>query len=156
MHHLLDNPSGNLMNSDLEQAGVLALADMAASLYDLHELTLATLNSNTATITWNWKCAITSDQAATYLCHLSSLHCWHHHYYHEVSHIQGMVNEMADILSHHCDLSDVQLLILFNTCFPQDVPWHMCKLSALNSSLCSRDGPQQHHGCNQNWVSLPL
>ena len=50
----IDNPLGDLMNSDLEQAGVLlAQADMAASLYDLCELTLTTLNDNTAAITWN-------------------------------------------------------------------------------------------------------
>ena len=74
----IENPLGDLTNSDLEQAGVLAHADVAASLYDLRELTLATLNNNTAAITQNQKGAITSDQAAAYLCHLSSLH--HHHY----------------------------------------------------------------------------
>ena len=31
----MDNPSGDLTNSDLEQAGVLAKADVAAFLYDL-------------------------------------------------------------------------------------------------------------------------
>ena len=136
----IKNTSGDHTNSDLEQAGVLAQADMAASLYDLQELTLTTLNDNTTTITWNQKGAITSDQAAAYLCCLSSLHHWHHHYYHDVSHIQGTVNEMADILSHHHDLLDMHLFTLFNTCFPQDIPWHMCHLQsmmllALNSSL---------------------
>ena len=40
-----NNPSGDLTNSDLEQAGILAQADVAASLYDLWKLTLLTLNT---------------------------------------------------------------------------------------------------------------
>ena len=93
---------------------------MAASLYDLRELTLATLNDSITTIAWNWKGAITSDQVAAYLCRLSSLHCRHYRYYHEVSHIQGTVNAMVDILSRRHDLTDAQLLTLFDTRFPQD------------------------------------
>ena len=74
-----DNPMGNLTNSDLEQAGILAHVDVATSLYDLRELTLAMLNDNSATISRNWMgAAITSNQAAAYLCHLSSLHHQHH------------------------------------------------------------------------------
>ena len=94
------NTAGDLTNSDLEQAGVLAHADMATLLYDLQELTLVTLNDNVAAISWNHKGALTSNQAAAYICHLSSLHCHHHQYHHEVSHIASKANTMADILSH--------------------------------------------------------
>ena len=66
---LVDNPSGDLTNSNLEQAGILAQVDVAASLYDLHELSLATLNDNTAAIAQNQKGTITSDHVAAYLCH---------------------------------------------------------------------------------------
>ena len=45
-----DNMTGDLTNSDLEQAGVLAQANVAVSLYDLRERTLATLNDNTTAI----------------------------------------------------------------------------------------------------------
>ena len=45
-----ENPSGDLTNSDLEQAGILAQEDVAASLYDLQELTLLTLNDNSTAI----------------------------------------------------------------------------------------------------------
>ena len=38
------------MNSNLEQAGILAHADMATSLYNLQELMLSTLNDNSAAI----------------------------------------------------------------------------------------------------------
>ena len=69
-----NNPVGDLTNSDLEQASILAQANVAASLYDLQELTLLTLNVNSAAISQNQKGAITSDQVAAYLCCLSSLH----------------------------------------------------------------------------------
>ena len=48
---LVKNPSGDLTNSDLEQARVLTQVDVAASLYDLCKLTLSTLNDNSAAIT---------------------------------------------------------------------------------------------------------
>ena len=67
-----DNPLGDPTNSDLEQAGILAQADVAASLYNHQELTLSTLNDNSTVISRNQKGAITSNQAAAYLCRLSS------------------------------------------------------------------------------------
>ena len=42
---------------------------------------------------------MTSNHATAYLCRLSSLHQWHHRYYHEVLHIPGSTNEMVDTLS---------------------------------------------------------
>ena len=137
------NTTGDLTNSDLEQASVLAQADMASCLFDLWELMFTTLNDNVAAISWNRKGAITSDQAAAYLCHLSSLHHCHYRYHHEVSHIAGKANTMADILSHHHDLLDMQLLTLFNAHFPQIAPWRMYwlpteMLLALISSLQRR------------------
>ena len=137
------NTAGDLTNSDLEQAGVLAHADMATLLFDLRELTLATLNDNVAAVSRNRKGAVTSDQAAAYLCRLSSLHRRHYRYHHEVSHIAGEANTMADILSRRHDLSDAQLLTLFTSRFPQAKPWRMYRLptatlSALISSLQRR------------------
>ena len=48
-----NNPGGDLTNSDLEQAGILAHANVATSLYNLQELMLSTLNDNSAAISWN-------------------------------------------------------------------------------------------------------
>ena len=47
------NTVGDLTNSDLEQAGVLAQANMALHLFDLWELMLTTLNDNVAAISQN-------------------------------------------------------------------------------------------------------
>ena len=51
-HHIVStaNTAGDLTNSDLEQASVLAQADMATCLFNLWELMLATLNDNVAAI----------------------------------------------------------------------------------------------------------
>ena len=93
------NPNGDITNSDLEQAGVLAQADVANTVFNLRAWTLTTLNDNITAISHNKKGAITSNQGAAYLCHLTSLHRCHHRYYHKVSHISGKANEMADTLS---------------------------------------------------------
>ena len=96
----IENTAGDITNSDLEQAGVLAQADIANTLYDLRDRTLTTLNDNITAISRNRKGALTSDQASAYLCRLTSLHQRHHRYCHEVSYIKGKVNQMADTLSH--------------------------------------------------------
>ena len=69
-----ENPGGNLTNSDLEQAGVLAQADIVNNLYDLHDCTLSILNDNIAAVSHNHKEALTSNHAGAYLCCLTSLH----------------------------------------------------------------------------------
>ena len=45
-----NNPNGDITNSDLEQAGILAQADVANMVYDLCDWTLATLNDNIVAI----------------------------------------------------------------------------------------------------------
>ena len=93
------NPNGDITNSDLEQAGVLAQANVMNMVCNLHDWMLATLNDNITAISCSKKRTITTDQSVAYLCHLTSLHCHHHQYYHEVSHISGEANKMADTLS---------------------------------------------------------
>ena len=124
-----DNPNGDITNSDLEQAGILAQANVMNMVYNHCDCMLTTLNDNIAAISQNKKGAITSDQSATYLCCLTSLHCHHHWYYHELSHISGEANEMADTLLPCFELTDDQLLTLFVSHFPQDKPWCMCHLT---------------------------
>jgi hypothetical protein len=53
------NHSGDITNSDLEQAGVLGQADVVACLFDLQELTLVTVNDNVAAVLRNQKGGIT-------------------------------------------------------------------------------------------------
>ena len=95
-----NNLGGNLTNSNLELAGVLAQADVANNLYDLCNSTFSNLNDNIAAVSCNYKGALTSYHVGAYLCCLTSLQQCHHRYCHEVSHIKGEVNQMADTLSH--------------------------------------------------------
>ena len=55
----IENTAGDITNSDLEQAGVLAQADVTNNLYDLHDHTLTTLNDNIAAVSQNQKGAVT-------------------------------------------------------------------------------------------------
>ena len=55
---LMANPTGDLMNSNLEQARVLAHADVVTLLFNLRELTLTSLNNNVGAVTQNCKGAI--------------------------------------------------------------------------------------------------
>ena len=49
----IESTAGDITNSDLEQAGVLAQADITNTLYDLRDCTLATLNDNITAISRN-------------------------------------------------------------------------------------------------------
>ena len=132
------HPTGDITNSDLEQAGILAQAEVITQEFDVRERTVATLSDNTPAISRNHKGAITSDQSAAYLCRLSSLHQRHYRYYHEVGFINGLNNILADALSHWWHLDDDSLLAKFNAVFPQTRPWRMCQLNApFHSALIS-------------------
>ena len=164
-----EQPNGDIMNSNLEQAGVLAQADVANTVFDLRDRTLATLNDNIAAISHNKKGAITSDQSAAYICRLTSLHHHHHRYYHKVSHISGEANEMANTLSRHFNLTNDQILTLFNCRFPQAKPWRMCHLapgmlSALTCLLLRKRpnaasflqlNPTEPTSSHIGWLSAP-
>ena len=69
-----ENTAGDITNSNLEQVGVHAQADVVNNLYDLQDCTLTTLNDNVAAVSRNQKGALTSDHAGAYLCQLTSLH----------------------------------------------------------------------------------
>ena len=134
-----DNMSGKLTNSDLEQTGVLAQAMVATTHCDLRERTLATLSDNTPAVSRFRKGAVTSDQAAAYLCRLSSLHQRSQRYYHSVHFIPGAANVMADDASRCWHLSDSQLIAHFESRYPQNLPWQLCHLTPEQASelICS-------------------
>ena len=133
-----DNPNGDLTNSDLEQTGVLAQADIATNEFDIRERTLATLSDNTPAISRNHKGAVTTDQAGAYTCRMASMHQRHYRYIHEVGFINGDRNGMSDTLSRAWHLSDAQILTHFDSMYPQTKPWRMCQLpSASLSALIS-------------------
>ena len=138
-----DNPNGDLTNSDLEQAAMLAGADVATEHYDLRERTTASLSDNTPAISRRRKGTVSADSPGAYLCRASSLHQRHYRYLEEVSHIHGPSNAMADDASRLQHLSPQDLLTHFNSSYPQPLSWRFCQptselMHVVLSSLSKR------------------
>ena len=130
------NPTGSLTNSDLEQAGLICHQDILAQQHDLRERTVCTLSDNTPAISREQKGSSSSDSAAAYLCRVASLHQRAYRYRLRTSHVPGSLNVMADILSRRWNLTDSQMLDLFNSSFPQAQPWVISYLRpSMNSSV---------------------
>jgi hypothetical protein len=130
------NPTGQLTNSDLEQAGIVCHPDILAQQHDLRERTICALSDNTPAISRQQRGSTSADAPSAYLCRLAALHQRAYRYRLRSSHIPGSLNVMADILSRRWDLSDSQIVSLFNSSFPQGQPWQLCHLRPeMNSGV---------------------
>ena len=141
-----DNPMGNITNSDLELTGLVAHFDVVAQQTEVRERTLHAVGDNVASLAWQRKGSSTSLGPRSFLLRLHAAHQRLHRYVPRSSHIPGVHNQMADLLSRRWDLSDAQLLTLFDTSFPQDTPWKLCHLnsgmrSAVTSALSKQPSP---------------
>jgi hypothetical protein len=133
-----NNRDGDLTNSDLELAGVVAQQDIAAQHWDLRESTISVLNDNTPAISRSTKGSVTSKGAAAYLLRIASLHQRHHRYLATYDHISGIANAMADDCSRLWHLDDSQFVAYFNQVYPQKLPWQFVPLrSSMSSALIS-------------------
>jgi hypothetical protein len=143
-----DNPAGQLTNSDLELAGTTAHLDIATTYLPTFHQTLSVLSDNTPAVAWQLKGSTTTNTATAYLLRIQALHQRHFQYHPTFDHIAGTANAMADIASHHFDLSDTELLSLLNSRFPQTTSWSLFPLrSVLNFALesallCKRPKPE--------------
>jgi hypothetical protein len=132
--------SGDLTNSDLELAGIIAHKDILAQNIDARERTFLLLSDNTPAVSRSRKGSVTTRSAAAYLLRFASLHQRHHRYFIQYDHIAGNANAMADDASRLWHLSDSQLLAHFEQTYPQSSPWKLVPLrsptlSALISAL---------------------
>ena len=138
------NPAGVINNSDLELAGSIAHNDILAQAADVSERTVHSSYDNTAAVYWQRKGAATTTGPPAYLLRLQALHQRYYRYVPLRDYIPGVANKMADLLSRRWDLTDAQILALFNATFPQqDAPWRLCRLrkpllSSLTSALSKR------------------
>jgi len=91
VRHLVssDNLSGNITNSDLEQAAMVVQLDNITNSYDTCGAAVSNLTDNTPTLTCHFKGSTTASGPAAYLCQISSLHQHCHRYCSEVSFING-------------------------------------------------------------------
>ncbi|EJK64484.1 hypothetical protein THAOC_14776, partial [Thalassiosira oceanica] len=138
------NPGGSINNSELELAGVLAHNDILANYVDVQETTTATGTDNTSGLGWSTKGAISATTPASYLLRLNSMHQRKHRYQQRNFYMPGVTNKMADDCSRLWNLSDDELVAYFNSTYPQNKCWRMCRLdadtaSAIHSALrCER------------------
>ena len=132
------NPHGDITNSDLELAGLLAQQDIIAQMVDCRGRTILPLGDNIPMVVWHHKHSTTTTGPAAYLLRLNSIHQRHYRYVSKSSYIPGPANAMADDCSRLWHLTDSQLLAYFNRVYPQPQPWQLAHLrSEMSSSLTS-------------------
>ena len=93
---------------------------------------------NTANIHWIQKGSRTTLGPVAYLLRLQALHQRQHHYVPMHDYVPGEENEIVDICSRTWQLTNSQLLNLFNRHFLQPLSWEIFDLSStMNSALIS-------------------
>ena len=133
-----DRPNGSITNSDLEQAALVYHPDVLLHYHDVRERTIAVLSDNTAAVSRELKGSTSVDSPSAYLCRLSSLHQRQYRYRLQPSYLPGPLNTMADILSRRWDLTDSQIVHLFNSVYPQAHPWTLYHPTSEMSSSVTR------------------
>ena len=130
-----DNPTGTVSISDLELTGVVAHQDILAHTRDVTERTVCWVASdNRAAVAWATKGSATSLAARSHLLQLNALHQRTFRYLARHHYIPGPVNAMADDASRRWDLSDSELLTLFNTRYPQKTSWQLQTLKPATNA----------------------
>jgi hypothetical protein len=129
-----DNPSGDITNSDLELAGTLLHEHILPPAH-LAELSMITGCDNTPAVAWRHKGSNSLSGPSSQLLRLAALHQRQTRHLPRLTYIPGHANVLADLASRRFDLTDSQLLQLFNSRFPQGQPWQMRALPPVKLSL---------------------
>ncbi len=143
-----DNRAGSITNSDLELAAQIAELDILIQSHDCREVTISTFTDNICARAWQRKGSKTTLGPAAYLLRLQSLHQRYYRYHSTIDYLPGPLNSMADDASRLWHLSDTDLLLHFNSVYPQPKPWRLLTLrpamnSVLTTSLqCKRSEPE--------------
>jgi hypothetical protein len=120
------NPSGQVTNSDLEQAGLLAQVSVISHHHDVAYATLANGSDNTPAVSRITKGAVTSDGPAAHLCNYACAHQRQHRYHCHLAHfLPGEANVMADDPSRLQHLTNCAFLDHFQQAYPQPKPWRL-------------------------------
>lgn len=132
------NPQGDITNSDLELAGLVAHQDILAQEVNCHGCTQVPLGDNITMVSGHHKKSVTTTGPRAYLLLLNSAHQQHYRYVSKSDYLPGSSNVMADDCSRLLHLTDSQLLSHFNATYPQEVPWRLVHLrSEMLSSVIS-------------------
>jgi hypothetical protein len=130
------NPSGDVTNSNLEHAGLLAQVDLMTDTHDVCYATIENFSDNTPAVSRVQKGAVSTTGAAAGLCRFASDHQRIHRYCHLAQYLPGDSNCMADDASRLQHLSDTAFLSLFNQRYPQQQPWQPRLAIPAHSWVC--------------------
>jgi hypothetical protein len=70
----MENPTGSLTNSELEQLTLTCHPDILTDNHDVREETICALSDNMAAISHERRRSASSNSPSAYLCHISSIH----------------------------------------------------------------------------------
>ena len=129
-----DNLSGDVTNSDFEQAGRQAQLCVMADNFDLAYCTIENGTDNTPALSRGDKGAVSSDGPDSLLCNEACEHQRLHRYCAVGFFIPGEANVMADDSSRLFHLSDTAFLAHFEQRYPQSKPWQLCHLPPQDAS----------------------
>ena len=129
-----DNPNGDVTNSDLEHAALLAQVDTMAQTHDVRYATLENFSDNTPAVSRVRKGAVSTAGAAASLCRYASDHQRLYRYCHVAHFLPGDANSMADDASRLQGLTDSAFLSHFSQRYPQPQGWRLLRLRPETSS----------------------
>jgi hypothetical protein len=128
------NPVVKINNCDLELVGSVAQHDILSRVVDLQEITMHNCYDNTTTVYWQQKRLTTTMGPVVNLLWFHAIHQHHYGYAPLHAYIPGEINLMTDVASRSGNLTDLELLALFESKFPQTPPWKLCQLRKPMSS----------------------
>ena len=130
----VDNPTGDVTNSDLEHAGLLGQVSLMSTTHDIRYATVVNGCDNTPAVSRTSRGAVTSEGAGAYLCNYACAHQRQHRYCHVSFYFPGDANVMADDASRLQHLTDSQFLAHFEQHYPQPQPWKLLHLPSPTRS----------------------
>ena len=130
------NPSGTVLNSNLELARTVSHDNIIPSTVPVAHLTTCNIYDNTPAVAWRTKGSNATAGPADYTLQVSALHQHHFCYKHEIFHILGTANSMAKYCSMLWHLNDSQLISYFSFNYPQIACWKTLHLlPEMNSAV---------------------
>jgi hypothetical protein len=154
-----NNPASDMTNSDLELAGRILQQDVLGQHADIASETAHTFCDNTPAVFWRRKESITGTKATSRLLLTDAILRRQQQCVHQIEHISGDDNGMADDASRKWELSDKLFLTYFDSIYPHKLPWQRCRptkpvSSSVTSSLCPTKSRCGQSGCLQHHLDL--
>ncbi len=140
------NPTGTLMNSNLELAVLLTSTTLAATHPTHMQPVLYCMIDTTPTLAWSTKDSTSSNAMLACLLHQHAQSAHQHDFALHFIYTPGSTNTLAHLCSHSFHLSGRDFLTVVNHCFPHQPSWKLTRptddiLSLMNYALSKRMQP---------------